>query len=68
MIVSPEDFLKNYGYNISDKRLKKIKNSAELQFIELDNIGDSVRARRIIDGTDAGRHMVLNTLERLNYL
>ena len=28
----------------------------------------SVRARRIIDGTDAGRHMVLNTLERLNYL
>lgn len=23
---------------------------------------------RIIDGTDAGRHMVLNTLERLNYL
>lgn len=32
------------------------------------NIGDSVRARRIIDGTDAGRHMVLNTLERLNYL
>lgn len=36
VIVSPEDFLKNYGYNISDKRLKKIKNSAELQFIELD--------------------------------
>ena len=28
----------------------------------------SVRVRRIIDGTDAGRHMVLNTLERLNYL
>ena len=32
------------------------------------NIGDSVRARRIIDGTDAGRHMVLNTLEQLGYL
>lgn len=32
------------------------------------NIGDSVRARRIIDGTDAGRHLVLNTLERLDYL
>ena len=30
--------------------------------------GASVCARRIIDGTDAGRHMVLNTLERLNYL
>ena len=36
--------------------------------VEVLNIGDSVRARRIIDGTDAGRHMVLNTLERLNYL
>lgn len=35
---------------------------------EVLNIGDSVRARRIIDGTDAGRHLVLNTLERLNYL
>lgn len=36
--------------------------------VEILNIGDSVRARRIIDGTDAGRHMVLNTLERLGYL
>lgn len=36
--------------------------------VEVLNIGDSVRARRIIDGTDAGRHMVLNTLKRLNYL
>ena len=36
--------------------------------VEVLNIGDSVRARRIIDGTDAGRHVVLNTLERLNYL
>ena len=36
--------------------------------VEVLNIGDSVRARRIIDGTDAGRHMVLNTLERLDYL
>ena len=35
---------------------------------EVINIGDSVRARRIIDGTDAGRHLVLNTLERLGYL
>lgn len=32
---------------------------------ELLNIGDSVRARRIIDGTDAGRHMVLSVLDRL---
>lgn len=35
---------------------------------EILNIGDSVRARRIIDGTDAGRHMVLATLDRLHYL
>lgn len=35
---------------------------------EVLNIGDSVRARRIIDGVDAGRHLVLNTLERLGYI
>lgn len=35
---------------------------------ELLNIGDSVRARRIIEGVDAGRHLVLNTLERLGFL
>lgn len=35
---------------------------------EILNIGDSVRARRIIDGTDAGRHLVLNTLERRVFL
>lgn len=34
---------------------------------EIINIGDSVRARRIIDGTFAGRHQVLATLERLGY-
>ena len=36
--------------------------------VEVLNIGESVRARRIIDGTDAGRHMGVNTLERLGYL
>ena len=35
---------------------------------EILNIGDSVRVRRIIDGVDAGRHLVLNTLERLGYI
>ncbi|BDF33426.1 2,4-dienoyl-CoA reductase [Lachnospiraceae bacterium] len=40
----------------------------ENEDIALLNIGDSVRARRIIDGTDAGRHMVLNTLKQLGYL
>lgn len=35
---------------------------------ELINIGDSVRARRIIEGVDSGRHLVLNTLERLGFI
>ncbi|MFB0919365.1 MAG: FAD-dependent oxidoreductase [Oscillospiraceae bacterium] len=35
---------------------------------EVINIGDSVCARRIIEGVDAGRHLVLNTLERLGFL
>ncbi len=35
---------------------------------ELLNIGDSLRARRIIEGTDAGHHMVLRTLERLGFI
>ncbi|MEA4894710.1 MAG: FAD-dependent oxidoreductase [Oscillospiraceae bacterium] len=35
---------------------------------EVINIGDSVRARRIIEGVDAGRHLVLNTLDRLGFL
>ena len=45
-----------------------IVNGFEDEDVEILNIGDAVRARRIIDGTDAGRHMVLNTLERLEYL
>lgn len=35
--------------------------------IEVINIGDSVRARRIIEGTDEGRN-ILNTLEKHGYL
>ena len=35
---------------------------------EIINIGDSVRARRIIEGTDEGRHMVLAALDRLEFL
>ena len=35
---------------------------------EIINIGDSVRARRIIDGTWAGRHQVLATLERMGFI
>ena len=39
-----------------------------LPHTELINIGDSVRARRIIDGTWAGRHQVLATLERMGFM
>lgn len=46
----------------------EIQSTFEDEDVEIINIGDAVRARRIIDGTDAGRHMVLNTLERLEYL
>lgn len=35
---------------------------------EVINIGDSARARRIIEGTDEGRHMVLAALDRLEFL
>ena len=35
---------------------------------EVINIGDSVRARRIIEGTDEGRHMVLAAVDRLEFL
>ena len=35
--------------------------------IEIVNIGDSVRARRIIEGTEEGRN-ILNTLEKRGYL
>jgi NADH dehydrogenase FAD-containing subunit len=36
--------------------------------LEIVNIGDSVRARRIIEGTDEGRNIVLNSLEKHGYL
>lgn len=34
--------------------------------VEIITIGDSVRARRIIEGTDEGRN-ILNTLEKRGY-
>lgn len=36
--------------------------------VEVLNIGDSVRARRIIEGTEEGRNYVLNILEKHNYI
>ena len=48
--------------------LQKIREAFEEDDqIEIVNIGDSVRARRIIDGTEEGRN-IINTLERRGYL
>jgi len=33
--------------------------------VEIMNIGDSVRARRIIEGTTEGRNLTIETLDRL---
>lgn len=46
---------------------EEIQNEFEGKDVEVLNIGDSVRARRIIDGVDDGRHMVLNALDRLGF-
>ena len=62
VMESPENGTRQSAYEID------IREAFTGEDVEVLNIGDSVRARRIIDGTDAGRHMVLNTLERLNYL
>lgn len=48
--------------------LQKLKDAFEDDpSIEIVNIGDSVRARRIIEGTEEGRN-ILNTLEKHGYL
>ncbi|WP_243129554.1 FAD-dependent oxidoreductase, partial [Clostridium sp. HBUAS56017] len=36
--------------------------------VEVINIGDSLRARRIIDGTQEGRYTTINVLEKLNLI
>ena len=45
----------------------KIQQAFDGEDVEVLNIGDSVRARRIIDGVDAGRHLMVSTLDRLGY-
>ena len=84
MKVNPQSFLVKYdgkeeelpfdygfvclGMKAHTPIWEAIEQGFEGENTEVINIGDSVRARRIIDGTDAGRHLVLNTLERLGYL
>ena len=47
--------------------MKDLTESFEDKNVEIVNIGDSVRARRIIDGTAEGRN-ILNTLKTKGYL
>ena len=47
--------------------MKDLTESFEDKDVEIVNIGDSVRARRIIDGTAEGRN-ILNTLKTKGYL
>ena len=47
--------------------LQQIREAFEEEDVEIMNIGDSVRARRIIEGTEEGRN-ILNTLEKRGYL
>lgn len=56
------------GMQVEHPVLQKIREAFEEDDqIEIVNIGDSVRARRIIDGTEEGRN-IINTLERRGYL
>ena len=47
--------------------LDAVREAFEDQNVEIMNIGDSVRARRIIEGTEEGRN-ILNVLAKHDYL
>lgn len=55
------------GMRAQNEGLKEIEKYSEEKGIELVNIGDSSRARKIIDGTREGRNILL-TLEKINAL
>ncbi|MBC2453139.1 2,4-dienoyl-CoA reductase, partial [Clostridium saccharobutylicum] len=48
--------------------LPELEEHFEDKDVEIMNIGDSVRARRIIEGTNEGRYLTIETLERLNLI
>ena len=47
--------------------LESLRENFDSSKVEIVNIGDSVRARRIIEGVQEGRN-ILNTLRKRNYL
>ncbi len=69
----PEELPFDYGFVcLGMKSTTPVLSDIQVAFegkddVEIVNIGDSVRARRIIEGTDEGRN-ILNTLEKRGYL
>ncbi|NCC44361.1 MAG: FAD-dependent oxidoreductase [Clostridia bacterium] len=68
----PEELHFDYGFVCLGMRshspiLAELKENFDAKDVEIYNIGDSVRARRIIDGVSEGRN-VLNILEKRDFL
>ena len=57
--------MKDLFEGLSDKQCDAVRTIDE--DVEIMNIGDSVRARRIIEGTEEGRN-ILNVLAKHDYL
>ena len=55
------------GMKANSPIIDAIRDAFEDKDVEIMNIGDSVRARRIIEGTEEGRN-ILNVLEKRGYL
>ena len=54
-------------YESKRSDLDAVRKEFEDEDVEIMNIGDSVRARRIIEGTEEGRN-ILNVLAKHDYL
>ena len=76
IVKTPQDEIKelpfDYGFiclgmKASTPVLKELEETFSDTNVEIINIGDSKRARRIIEGTEEGRH-ILSVLERHDYL
>ena len=55
------------GMRANNPILKQLQDSFDTGTTEIMNVGDSVRARRIIEGTEEGRN-ILNVLDKRNFI
>ena len=55
------------GMRANNPILKQLQESFDTGTTEIMNIGDSVRARRIIEGTEEARN-ILNVLDKRNFI